>query len=211
MARVLGSKCRKCRRAGEKLFLKGEKCFTAKCPVVRRNYPPGMHGLTGKRRKITGFGEQLRDKQKAKSVYGLLEAQFRNYVQSAVKKTGNSTQILQQLLEQRLDNVVYRLGFATSRAQARQLVGHGHFSVNNRTVNIPSYQIRVGDVIAIRSTSVEGGYFKQIQNALDKHTPPSWLHMDSVKKEGKVTNVPTLDEVDQTFDSKRIIEYYSRN
>lgn len=202
--------CSRCRRAGEKLFLKGEKCFSAKCPLTRRNYPPGMHG--GKaQRKETGYGGQLQEKQKAKWVYGLREAQFRNYVAKAVKKKGNTAQNFLQMLERRLDNVIYRLGLAKSRQAARQLVLHSHFLINNQKVNIPSYLVKSNEIITWREKSKKSKLFTDLTQILAKHEPPAWLSFDKQNLTAKVLGLPQEGDLQQmNFDPKKIIEFYSR-
>ncbi len=209
MARNLKARCAQCRREGEKLFLKGERCNTAKCGMIRRGYPPGVHGPKGKIR-LTGYGIQLREKQKTKHIYGILERQFRNYFEKAIKKTGDTSEFLLQLLEMRFDNVIYRLGFGKSRQQARQLVGHGLFSVNGKKVTIPSYQVKIGDVISVKENRAAKKVFQNLPQTLVKHEPPAWLALDAAKIEGKVTRKPTKDDVKTQFDLKMIIEFYSR-
>lgn len=212
MAKIkrLTIQCSRCRRAGEKLFLKGEKCFIAKCPLTRRNYPPGMHG--GKvQRKGTGYSGQLQEKQKAKWVYGLREAQFRNYVFKAVKKKGNTAQNLLQMLERRLDNVIYRLGLAKSRQAARQLVSHGHFLINNQKVNIPSFQVKPNETITWREKSKKSKFFADLPQILAKYEPPAWLSLDKQNLTAKVLGLPQEgDLLQMNFDPKKIIEFYSR-
>ncbi len=194
-----------CRREGVKLFLKGEKCYTTKCPMTRRPYAPGQHG-PNRRARLSDFGKQLREKQKAKRMYGLTEKQFVKYVTVAGNKEGNTEDVLRGLLETRLDNVVYRLGWATSRFESRQRVSHAHIRVNGIKVNIPSYKVKVGDVITIKNPKA----FANVAEKVKKHDTPSWLTMDPSKMEGKVTNLPTKEDLDTNFDTKRIIEFYSR-
>ena len=212
MARLTGPKCRQCRREGEKLFLKGEKCFTSKCPVVRRAFPPGAHGPTqgARKPKMSGFGKQLREKQKAKRIYGIFERQFRNYVIKASEKTGDTGEILKQMLEMRLDNVIYRLGLAKSRAQARQLVAHGHFTVNGKKVTIPSIQVRLDDTIVVHVSDKDGKYFENLKPSLEKITPPSWLSLDTNNLSARVVSRPQGMELGDAFSAKPIVEYYSR-
>jgi len=167
MARNLDPKCKQCRREGEKLFLKGERCFTPKCPIVKRNYPPGQHGLKG-RPRLSGFGLQLREKQKVKRLYRLLEDQLRHYFESASQKTGNTAELFLQALELRLDNVLFRLGLAQSRDQARQLISHGHVFVNNRSVNLPSYALRIGEQVSIKPKSEGMKLFEPIKKTDEK-------------------------------------------
>ena len=209
MARNLKSRCAQCRREGEKLFLKGERCYLTKCAITRRGYPPGMHGPKGKMR-LTGYGTQLREKQKAKRIYGILETQFRNYFEKASKKTGDTSEFLLQLLEMRFDNVIYRLGFAKSRQQARQVVGHGLLFVNGKKVNISSFQVKVGDLISIKPTAALKKIFQNLPQTLVKQEVPTWLALDAVKLEGKVVRKPTKDDLKTQFDLKMIIEFYSR-
>lgn len=209
MARNLKSKCAQCRREGEKLFLKGERCYLTKCAITRRGYPPGMHGPKGKTR-LTGYGTQLREKQKAKRIYGLLETQFRNYFEKASKKRGDTSEFLLQLLETRFDNVIYRLGFAKSRQQARQMVGHGLLFVNGKKVNIPSFQVKVGDLISIKPIAASKKIFQNLPQTLAKQEVPAWLALDAVKLEGKIVRKPTKDDLKTQFDLKMIIEFYSR-
>lgn len=209
MARNLKARCAQCRRDGEKLFLKGDRCNTAKCGIIRRGYPPGVHGPKGKIR-LTGYGIQLREKQKTKHIYGILERQFRNYFEKAIKKTGDTSEFLLQLLEMRFDNVIYRLGFGKSRQQARQLVGHGLFSVNGKKVTIPSYQVKIGDVISVKENRAAKKVFQNLPQTLAKYEPPAWLALDAAKIEGKVIRKPTKDDIKTQFDLKMIIEFYSR-
>ena len=206
-------KCKICRRAGTKLFLKGDRCLSPKCAMVRRPYPPGKKG---KRRPspLSEYGRQLREKQKLKNWYNLRERQFRKYVKevlSSHKKTSaDSEEMLIKILESRLDNVVFVLGFASSRTQARQLVSHGHFLVNGRVVNIPSYQVKRGDVIALKPQSLKKNAFKDIMLKLKKQKIPSWLTLDLQKLEAKVIGEPSLKEASPPADISVIFEYYSR-
>jgi len=208
MPKKIDSKCSKCRRAGTKLFLKGEKCLGPKCALVKRNFPPGQHGAGAKRSKLSGYGKQLREKQQAKQMYGLRERQFANYVNAAAKKTGDTSRILIELLESRLDNIVYRMGIAPSRVLARQMVSHGHFTVNGKKLDIPSYSVKVSDVIAITDKSKSKRLFENIADKLAKYEAPSWLHVDVAKLSAKVLNKPTAENL--PFNSKVIIEFYSR-
>ncbi|MBI3626942.1 30S ribosomal protein S4 [Candidatus Uhrbacteria bacterium] len=207
--RILMPKCRQCRAAGEKLFLKGDRCFTAKCAITRRNYRPGVHGPSGTPR-LSEFGEQLKAKQKAKRIYGLMERQFSNYYKKALKQTGDTGEILTGYLETRLDNVVYRLGWAKSRSQARQVVSHGHITVNGHKVNISSYQVRIGEVIGIDQKSKEIPLFKNLTANLEKWEMPAWLTMDKTKLEGKILSLPSSDDLKGKIDAKMIVEFYSR-
>ena len=207
MARYIGESCRVCRREGEKLFLKGSRCYTDKCALTRRAYAPGQHGQ--KRKKQSDYGMQLREKQKAKAFYGVLESQFRKYFEEASRSKEVTGWKLLQILESRLDNVVYRLGLATSRAQARQLVRHGHFEVNGVKVNIPSYLTKVNDVIKVRESSQNDPIFKQV--AEENGRPiPSWLEADVDNKSGKIVAVPAREEIDLPVKEHLIVELYSK-
>ena len=209
MARYTGESCRICRREGEKLFLKGSRCYTDKCALTRRAYAPGQHGQ--KRKKQSEYGVQLREKQKAKSFYGVLESQFRKYFEEAARSKEVTGTRLLQILESRLDNVVYRLGLATSRSQARQLVRHGHFEVNGLKVNIPSYLTKVGDVIKVRESSANSEIFKQIVEANENGRPvPTWLESDLANKTGKIVALPTREEIDLPVQEHLIVELYSK-
>lgn len=209
MARNLDPKCKQCRRAGQKLFLKGDRCNSAKCAMVKRNFPPGAHGSKGYGR-LTDYGVQLREKQKAKTIYRLLEQQFRNFFVKAQKSKGNTEEVLMQLLEMRLDNVIYRAGFAKSRNLARQLVSHGHFLVNGKKVNVPSYQVKVGSIISIADRSFKNKLFTNIKGQVKKSENISWLTLDTEKLEIKIVEKPKLEETKGEFDPKLIIEFYSR-
>ena len=209
MARYIDESCRVCRREGEKLFLKGSRCYTDKCALTRRAYGPGQHGQ--KRKKQSEYGMQLREKQKAKAFYGVLESQFRKYFEEAERSKEITGLKLLQILESRLDNVVYRLGLATSRAQARQLVRHGHFTVNGKKVNIPSYLTKVGDVIAVKEASKNEACFKQIVEATENGRPvPTWLEADLQNRNGKVVALPSRDEIDLSVQEHLIVELYSK-
>lgn len=209
MARGIDHKCKQCRREGEKLFLKGEKCFSGKCPIVKRNYPPGLHGVKGRGRQ-SNFGLQLREKQKAKRLYRLSESQFYNYFQKATRQQGETAENFLRLLELRLDNVIYRLGIGESRDQARQIVGHGFVLVNGRGVNIPSYQVKAGDEITIKETKLKRPAFQEKVKKLEKHDAPSWLSLDKSAVKAKVTALPAMPELKQSFQPQLIIEFYSR-
>ncbi len=208
MARYRDSVCRLCRREGTKLFLKGERCFTDKCAFERRQYPPGQHGQG--RHKATEYGLQLREKQKVRRVYGVLEKQFRLYFEKADRQRGETGKNLLTLLERRLDNVVYRLGFACTRAEARQLVRHGHFQVNGRKVNIPSFLVKPGDVIELREKS------RKIQRVLDsleavsRRPMPTWLNLEKDAFKGSMTGLPVREELPAEFNEQLIVELYSR-
>jgi small subunit ribosomal protein S4 len=206
MARVTDPKCRQCRREGVKLFLKGERCLTEKCAVERRSYPPGQHGRG--RIKQSEYLLQLREKQKARRYYGVLEKQFRNYYKKASRRQGITGEELLRLLEMRLDNVVYRLGFAASRAQARQLVRHGHFHVNGRRVNIPSYQVRADDIVSLRPGAAGEG---AVRSATDlTASVANWLQADHDNLTGKVLRMPDRDEIDTPVQEQLIVELYSK-
>ncbi len=208
MARYRDSVCRMCRREGGKLFLKGERCYTDKCAIERRNYPPGEHGQ--RRPKFSEYALQLREKQKVKRMYGLLEHQFRRYFEMAERSRGVTGDVLLQLLERRLDNMVYRMGFATSRAEGRQMVRHGHFSVNGRKVDIPSFLLDRGDVIAVRQASRE---VTRIQEALaqgEHRGVPAWMEVDRANFTGRVKEIPARSDLTTPINEKLIIELYSK-
>ena len=208
MARYTAAVCRQCRREGMKLFLKGAKCYTKKCPIERRPTPPGQHGV--RRRKTSEFGIQLREKQKVRRVYGLLERQFKSYFERAEARPGVTGQNLLQMLETRLDNVVYRMAFATSRAQARQLVGHRHFEVNGRPVNIPSLQVRPGDRVAVREGSRRQEPFKLARENISNAQVPDWLSVDAEKLAGTVSDLPRREQMPQELNEQLVVEFYSR-
>ncbi|HEY8490372.1 MAG TPA: 30S ribosomal protein S4 [Dehalococcoidia bacterium] len=208
MARYTDADCRICRRHGEKLFLKGERCMTPKCAIERRPVPPGQRPV--RRRKVSDRGLQLREKQKARFTYGVLERQFRRYYQEAVRRPGVTGENLLRLLEFRLDNVVYRLGWADSRDQARQLVRHGHIAVNGRKRDIPSAQVHVGDEIGWTGRGKATEYFKLLKEQLGGRTVPSWLAMDANAMTGRVLAPPGRDEIEHRFNENVIVEYYSR-
>jgi small subunit ribosomal protein S4 len=209
MARYIGPVCRLCRREGMKLFLKGERCYSDKCAIEKRNVPPGQHGRA-RRAKIVGYGIQLREKQKVKRTYGVLENQFRRYFEAADRQKGITGQLLLQMLERRLDNVVYRLGFATSRAQGRQLVRHGHFTVNGRKVDIPSYQIRQGEVVAVRASSVENVTIQHAVEEVKGRGIPEWLTMEATGLAGRVSQLPTREQINLPVEEQLIVELYSK-
>jgi small subunit ribosomal protein S4 len=211
LARYSDSVCKLCRREGEKLFLKGERCFSPKCAFERRSYPAGVHGKQAQfRRKESDYALQLRAKQKARRVYGVFERQFRRYFDRAQRQTGLTGVNLLILLESRLDNVVYRLGLADSRAQARQLVQHGHFAVNGAKVNIPSFLAKAGDVVSVRESSKLNSHFKDLPQLLDATRIPAWLNLDVTNLTGTVVNAPSRGDVDVTLSEQLIVEYYSR-
>ncbi len=208
MARYTGAVCRLCRREGQKLFLKGERCYSDKCAINRRKYAPGMHGQS--RKKLSEYGLQLREKQKARRYYGVLESQFAKYFEMAEKKQGITGDNLLTILESRLDNVVYRMGFGMSRPEARQLVMHGHFEVNGKKVDIPSYLVSVGDVITIREKSRGSEKFKAILEATSGKIIPKWLDVNHDAAEGKVIAAPQRDDVDLELEEHLIVELYSK-
>jgi small subunit ribosomal protein S4 len=208
MARYTASVCRLCRREGMKLFLKGSRCYTKKCSFERRQAPPGQHGV--RRRKVGDFGLQLREKQKVRRVYGILERQFRNYFVEADRHTGVTGEALLRSLELRLDNVVYRMGFATSRAQARQLVGHGHFAVNGTPTNIPSYKVKPGTRIEVRESHRTREPFKTAKETLRSHQAPDWLSIDAANLAGTVVEPPRRDQMPLDLNEQLVVEYYSR-
>lgn len=208
MARYTGAVCRLCRREGQKLFLKGERCYSDKCALNRRKYAPGMHGQS--RKKLSEYGLQLREKQKARRYYGVLESQFAKYFEMAEKKQGITGDNLLTILESRLDNVVYRMGFGMSRPEARQLVMHGHFEVNGKKVDIPSYLVSVGDVITIREKSRGSEKFKAILEATSGKIIPKWLDVNHDAAEGKVIAAPQRDDVDLELEEHLIVELYSK-
>jgi len=211
LARYRDPVCKLCRREGEKLFLKGERCFSPKCAFERRSYAPGVHGRQAQfRRKESDYALQLRAKQKARRVYGIYERQFRRYFRDAQRQKGLTGVNLLTMLESRLDNVVYRLGFASSRAQARQLVQHGHFDVNGRKTNIPSYLVKAGDVIVVRDHSRSNPYFKDVSQVLDESRVPAWLSLDLSHLTGRVVDLPSRDDIDITISEQLIVEFYSR-
>ena len=208
MARYTEAVCRLCRRSGEKLFLKGSRCYTPKCAIDKRPKPPGQQ--TGRRRKISDRGLQLREKQKARFTYGMLERQFRKTFGEAERQHGITGENLLVLLERRLDNIVYRLGFADSRSQARQLVQHGHILLNGHKTNIPSCLVKEGDTIGWREGSKDTEYYKQLTQSIESKTTLGWLSLDSSNMVGQVLSLPTPDEIDSRFDGKAIVEHYSR-
>ncbi len=208
MARYTGPVCRLCRREGMKLYLKGEKCLTPKCPFERRPYPPGMHAQ--KRKKPTEYGLQLREKQKARRIYGILERQFRKHFEEAERRPGVTGENLLQILEMRLDNIVYRLGFAVSRNQARQLVRHGHFRVNGRRLDVPSALLRPGDEITVRPQSRDMQHFQERMAEVQAQRIPGWLQLDPATMTGRVLAVPSRQEIDTPLNEQLIVEYYSR-
>lgn len=210
MARYRGAVCRLCRREGVRLYLKGDRCFSAKCAIEKRAYPPGEQSQRRMRRRISDYGIQLREKQKLRRMYGLLEQQFRRYFGQAARRTGVTGEALLQLLERRLDNVIYRLGFAASRPQARELVNHGHFTVNDRPVNIPSYQVRPGDSISVVESSRScPPIVAAVAGAGGRRLPP-WLQIEGDAMRGTVLSIPARDEIDTQIQEELVVEYYSR-
>jgi small subunit ribosomal protein S4 len=212
MARYTGPVCKLCRREEAKLYLKGEKCYTDKCPFERRSYPPGQHGKQAsfRRRRSSDYTVQLRAKQQARRVYGVLERQFRRYLEIAEVREGLTGENLVVVLEQRLDNVVYRLGLADSRAQARQLVQHGHITVNGHKTDIPSYLVKPEDALGIRPESRRLPYFRQRREVLGQREVPAWLSMNEDDLSGRVLALPTRQEIDTPIDEQMIVEFYSR-
>jgi small subunit ribosomal protein S4 len=208
MARYTESKCRICRREGTKLFLKGDRCFTDKCAYERRAYPPGEHGRA--RKKSSDYAIQLREKQKVRRMYGLLEGQFRKYFEIADSKKGATGENLLELLERRLDNVVYRLGFSNSRVQARQLVRHGHITVNGKRVNIPSFIVKVGDMLAVAEKSKKIILFKEAQEVLARRGAPGWVEVDGNEFRGAVKALPVRDDITFPINEQLIVELYSK-
>lgn len=209
MGRNLDSKCKQCRRIGEKLMLKGERCYSPKCAMVKRNYPPGFHGQGVKRRK-SDYAIQLNEKQKAKKQYNILEKQFRLTFEKAKKQSGNIGENLLRLLEMRFDNVVYRLGFSPSRNHARQIINHGHITINGKKVDIPSYIIKQGDIIKIKKTSVKNKLFKGIEEKVKKTEVPGWIHFDIKELNGKILHQPSIKDIHTNINTQMIVEYYSR-
>ena len=208
MARYTGAVCRLCRREGQKLFLKGDRCYTEKCAADRRPYPPGQHGQG--RSKTSGYGLQLREKQKAKRYYGVLESQFRSYYKKAIRSKGRTGENLLALLESRLDNTIYRLGFAMSRSEARQLVLHGHFLVNGRKVNVPSFLVKPGMIISLREKSRHLDKIKSTIEANASRQPPSWLEYDANSLIAKVSSLPGREDIDFPVEEQLIVELYSK-
>ena len=212
MGKYIGPVCKLGRREGEKLFLKGQRCYGAKCAFERRDFPPGEHGreLQFRRRRESDYKRQLREKQKTRRIYNVSERQFRRYYRAALQKRGLTGENLLKMLERRLDNVVYRLGFAESRAHARQLVTHGHFNVNNRRTDVPSMLVRPGDVISVREGSRKRPYFKDLAAVAETRTVPGWLERDLANLSGRVLQEPDRRDVDATLNEQLIVEFYSR-
>jgi len=210
MARYAGPVCRLCRREGMKLFLKGERCYAEKCAIEKRNVPPGQQGRRRRPNKVMGYGLQLREKQKVKRTYGVLESQFRRYFAAAERQRGITGETLLQLLERRLDNVVYRLGLATSRAQARQLVRHGHFRVNGRRADVPSYSLKFGDEVSVQERSNEKASILYAMDEVKGRGIPEWLKFDASTKTGRVASLPTRDQINLPVQEQLIVELYSK-
>jgi small subunit ribosomal protein S4 len=212
MAKYRGPVCKLCRREGEKLFLKGDRCFTPKCTFERRGYAPGQHGKSSqfRRRRDSDYNRQLRAKQKARRIYGILERQFHRYYEVSLQRRGLTGLNLLQILESRLDNAVYRLGYANSRAQARLLVTHGHFSVNGRRTDVPSMLVSVGDEVSVREESRRRPYFKELTDLAEDKPVPAWLDRDLKNLSGKVLRLPERSEIDGNLQEQLIVEYYSR-
>ena len=209
MARYNGPVCRLCRREGMKLFLKGERCYTEKCAIEKRNQPPGQHGKA-RVKKVVGYGIQLREKQKVKRTYGVLENQFRRYFESAARHRGVTGVMLLQALETRLDNVVYRLGFATSRPQARQLVRHGHFLINGKKVDIPSFAVKMGDEVRVRESSAKSAVVAHAIEEVKGRGVPEWLQVDAANTLGRVLSIPTREQINLPVQEQLIVELYSK-
>ncbi len=209
MAKNLSPKCKQCRREGEKLMLKGDRCNSPKCAMVKKNYPPGAH-KDNRRPRQSDYSMQLREKQKAKKIYNILEKQFRLTFEKAKKQKGDAGENLLKMLETRLDNTVYRLGFSKSRNHARQLVNHGHFTVNNKKVNIPSCQIKAGDVIKIKKTAKPVKAFENLKEKLKKHEAPGWLNINMEDLSGKVLHQPGKNDISANINTPMIVEFYSR-
>jgi small subunit ribosomal protein S4 len=211
LARYVDAVCKQCRREGEKLFLKGDRCFSPKCAFERRSYPPGLHGRQAQfRRKESDFGLQLREKQKVRRLYGVFERQFRRYFAQAQRQKGMTGENMLTILESRLDNVIYRLGLASSRAQARQLISHGHFEVNGRKTSAPSFLVTAGDKITVCENSKKKTLFTDLAKELDEGRVPSWLRLDTKSYSGEVLSLPARDQIDITLNEQLIVEYYSR-
>lgn len=208
MARYLEASCKLCRREGTKLYLKGDRCYSEKCAFTRKGYPPGQHGR--RRQKVSEYGLQLREKQKARRIYGVLERQFKRYFKEAERRKGITGETLLQMLESRLDNMVYRIGLARSRADARQLIRHGHFLVNDRKVNIPSYLTKPGDVVSVQEKSRKSPFFKEMAEWGAGQGTVSWLEVDREKMNGKIIRFPSREELDVPIAEHLIVELYSR-
>ena len=208
MARYTDAVCRLCRRAGEKLFLKGERCYTPKCGVEKRRKPPGSQ--PARRRRTSAWGTQLREKQKARQIYGVLERQFLKYYSEALRRPGITGSYLMQILEERLDNVAYRLNFADSRSQARQLVTHGHIKVNGKKVDIPSYRVRINDVVTWKESSKNLDMYSRMSQDIPRRPLPNWLALNVGNMEGTIISSPDMNEIDTGIDARLVVEFYSR-
>jgi len=206
MATYREAKCRLCRREGGKLFLKGEKCYNGKCPFEKRPMAPGQHGLG--RKKVSEYGQQLREKQKVKRIYGVQEGQFRSYYEKADRMKGITGENMLSLLERRLDNVIFRMGIGVSRAQSRQLVSHGHFLVNGKKVNVPSYIVKAGDVVTVRESKTSNKFFEAVKTS--KVNTPKWLEFDPEKLQGKILSLPVREDIDSQISEHMIVELYSK-
>ncbi len=211
MARYTGSVCKLCRREGMKLFLKGERCMSPKCAIERRAYAPGVHGRQAQfRQRTSDYGVQLREKQRARRIYGVLERQFRRYYDIALRSRGQTGANLLAILESRFDNIVYRLGLADSRAQARHLIQHNHFMLNGRRLNVPSALVKAGDVITVREASKQNGYFRGLTEVLEHRSVPEWLQLDPATMSGTVLAIPAREQIDVPISEQLIVEFYSR-
>jgi small subunit ribosomal protein S4 len=212
MSKYIGPVCRLCRREGEKLYLKGARCLSSKCAIEKRDFAPGQHGKEGhfKKNRSSDYLLQLREKQKARRIYGVLEAQFRRYYKQALKSRGVTGQVLLQMLERRLDNVIFRMGYAANRAQARNLVTHGHFNVNGRRTDVPSTILEPGDVVEVRSGSQRRTYFKNVKAEDESRAVPTWLERNLDRLSGKVLRLPSRQEIDAKLNEQLIVEFYSR-
>jgi len=206
---MIDPKCKKCRRAGQKLFLKGERCFTSKCAMVKKAYPPGVHGKK-RRRALSEYGTQLAEKQKLRRIYNISEKQLKKYFKEATEAKGVATEILLTKLETRIDNVVFRLGLAQSRAKARQIVSHGHILLNNRKIDIPSINVKRGDIIKIKKTSLKKALFKDLETRLKKYKPPEWMLLDKKELKATISAFPSKEDIEIPIDLQMIVEYYSR-
>lgn len=209
MARYKDALCRICRRQSEKLFLKGDRCMTEKCAVEKRKYAPGQHGQ-GRQSKLSDYGIQLMEKQKAKKTYGVLEKQFRKCFHGAEKQKGSTGEALLQMLERRFDNVVFRMGFAVNRREARQLISHGHFAVNGRKVGIPSYLVKIGDVVEVRESSKDLKTITENMSKVEHRRIPSWIQIDASNFKGKILHIPSKDEMQLPIHEQLIVELYSK-
>lgn len=209
MSKNLEPKCKQCRRIGEKLMLKGERCMSAKCAIVKRNYPPGVHGSKGKKR-LSGYGEQLQEKQKAKKIYNLMEKQFKLTFEKAKRMKGDVGENFIKMLETRLDNVIFRMGFAESRGKARAIISHGHFTVNGVKVDIPSFQVKKGDVIKISKTTMSSKLFTNLKEKIKTYEAPGWIYNDKEELSGKILHAPAMTDVNSNINVHMVVEFYSR-